>query len=185
MPELAELPISLPRFVALLREALRTVGSAAVARDPRREFGPAETRRLARGGFDLTALARDAVDPVARTMAEYAALLGSALDVKQAAERLGVDASRVRQQLAERSLYGIKVAGEWRLPGFQFGPEGRVPAIEKVVRVLPRGLHPVEVWSWFTTPNADLVIADAPVSPRDWLLSGGDAARAAAMAEDL
>src|SRR5882757_4754019 len=58
-------------------------------------------------------------DPLARSIADYMALLETSLTTSQAAKYLKVDPSRVRQRLRERSLYGIEYDGEKRLPRFQ------------------------------------------------------------------
>lgn len=52
--------------------------------------------------------------------ADYMALLESSHSTAEAARFLGVDASRIRQRIRERSLYGIEYENAWRLPRFQF-----------------------------------------------------------------
>jgi hypothetical protein len=91
-----------------------------------------------------------------------------------------VDPSRVRQRLAAGTAYGIRVEGRWRLPRFQFTDDGRrlVPGFGKIAPRLTE-LHPLDMATWFTTPQSDLVlgVADAEeiaVSPRQWLLGGGE-----------
>jgi hypothetical protein len=42
---------------------------------------------------------------------------------------------------------------------------------------LDRGIHPVAVYTWFTSPDPDLTIdanEEITLSPRDWLRSGRD-----------
>jgi hypothetical protein len=46
--------------------------------------------------------------------------------------------------------------------------------MERVLPVLESELHPVVVYRWFVSKNADLVYEGEPVSPRDWLVSGND-----------
>lgn len=115
--------------------------------------------------------------------------MASALTAAQAAKRLGVNASRIRQRLAgpRRTLYGIKRDGEWRLSRFQFVRKGLLPGIGDVVAALDPKLHPVVVWRWFTTPNPDLLREgqDEPLSPLDWLRAGGDPDEVSTLAEDL
>ena len=50
-----------------------------------------------------------------------------------------------------------------------------------------RSLHPVAVLNWFMVPNPDLYLYEeaGPVSPRYWLLSGGDPEVLAHLAEEL
>jgi hypothetical protein len=122
---------------------------------------------------------------VERTIARYAALLAESRTVAEAAEVLGVDESRVRQRLAARTLYGLKRGRDWHLPAFQFADEGEVPNIGAVVSRLHPDLHPVAVANWFTLPTPDLLIEGEPVSPRDWLRSGGAPGLVAAMAAEL
>ncbi len=109
------------------------------------------------------------------------------LSVAQAARKLGIDESRVRHRLSERTLFGTKVRGTWVLPAFQFSTDGPVPGIEQVLPHIPADLHPVALLNWFTLPEPDLVVGEeeTPVSPRDWLLMGRDPKVAANLAESL
>ena len=159
-------------------------GNPATA-DPASHFTEAERAELEGGGFDLRPVPSTEGDPAARTVARFAELLITALVVPEVAELLGVDASRIRQRLAERSLYGVKAGRAWRLPRFQFTVDGVVPGIDVVLRRLPDDLHPVAAWRWMTTPTPDLVVDDQPVSPRDWLRGGGDPESAALLAAAL
>lgn len=182
------------QLVRLVLEAIRRLPSAPRREAPERDLTPRERAALERAGFSFAPLpgavgeAAAAYDPLARTVAEYTALLATAWPAPQAAHWLDVDASRVRQRLARRSLYGIKLADGWRLPAFQFdaaAPGRVVPGIERVLPRLDPTLHPVGVYRWFAQPNPDLVVAGEPVSPLDWLRTGGDPAEAAALAADL
>src|SRR5262249_29067953 len=130
---------------------------------------------------DLAPLRSDDPRPDLRAAAEHAGLAASALTVSQAAARLGGAGSRIRQRLAARTLFGIRVEGSWRLPLFQFTDDGR-SLVTSFGTIVPRlaDLHPLDVATWFTTPHGDLVLAVAgdeeiAVSPREWLLGGGDA----------
>ena len=172
----------------LVLEAVRRLPPAPCRQHAERELRSEDRAALLRGGFSFAPLPPGADDPLARTVAEYAALLATALPVPAGARLLGVDDSRVRQRLARRSLYGVKLADGWRLPAFQFDPArpGRLaPGLDRVLPRLDPTLHPVGVYRWFTLPNPDLVLDDAPVSPLDWLRTGGDPAEVAALAADL
>jgi hypothetical protein len=133
---------------------------------------------LAEGGFELDGPDLGAEDPLLRGALEYAAMRATALTTKEAANRLGVNDSRVRQRLAERTLYGLKVEEEWRLPLFQFEREGGlVPGIDRVIPKLDESLSAIAVFHWFTIKNPDLASAethDEPVSPLTWLRLGLD-----------
>jgi hypothetical protein len=171
-------------FLGLVRDAaeqLRTVP----ALDPRKQLSSAEAEALERGGFSLAVPRRHQGGLAPGTVAAYVAMMDDALSVGEAAKRLHVDQSRVRQLLANRSLYGVKAKGEWRLPRFQFAARGTVPGIQEVLRAVPGDLHPVEVLTWLGNPDPDLEIGDQALSPLDWLRSGGDPERASEVARDL
>ena len=143
------------------------------------------------------ALARGGVEPVSaeelrlvegQAAAAYQQLRARSLSVEDAADRLGVNASRVRQRLAERSLYGLKDGNAWFLPAFQFAAHGLVPGIDVVFRRLPSDLSPMAVSRWLATPNPDLTTRDddeRPLSPRQWLLQGNPPEAAAVLAAAL
>jgi excisionase family DNA binding protein len=163
----------------------RVVGTAAAAARPP-ELTEAEARVLAAGGGRSIPEAQ--VSAGALLANAYSEILESALSVDQAAERLGVNGSRVRQRLADRSLYGIKHGGGWRLPAFQFGKRGLVPGLDEVLPALPKDLNVVAVVRWFGTPNPDLCTRDQderPLTPLEWLAQGHAPQAAAELARDL
>lgn len=126
-------------------------------------------------------------DPLIRTQAQYMALLEESLSAAQAAKVLNVDVSRVRQRLRERSLFGIEHEGSWRLPHFQFERRRVIPGLAAVLKALPEDLFPLDVVDWFALPDADLQLENdpAPLSPREWLLSGRPVQPVVAIARDL
>jgi hypothetical protein len=162
--------------VALAMETALTAARFEVPYpDPRATFSPSQLRLLKEGGFSVEQRELGVDDPIVQTAFEYALLRSTALTTRQAADRLGVNDSRVRQRLGEGALFGIKAGDEWRLPLFQFAPEGLVPGIDRVLAQLPRNLNPVVVHRWFRTPNPDLEGADGNAqSPLDWLQTGND-----------
>jgi hypothetical protein len=115
------------------------------------------------------------------------ALLEESLSAAQAAKLLGVDVSRIRQRLRDRSLFGVEHEGTWRLPHFQFERRLVIPGLARVLKALPEDLFPLDVVDWFVLPDADLQLkSDAvPLSPREWLLSGRPVDAVAAVARDL
>jgi len=174
-------------FEQVVTEALTTVLGERYRTDPATSLTAAERDALRRGGMDLAPVEWGREDPLLRTAAEYAVLVASAYTVSQVAELLRVEASRIRQRLAARTLYGVKDRGNWRLPRFQFEHGQLVPHVGLVFARLRTGLHPVGVWRWFTTANPDLVVGEdeTPVSPLDWLRAGFDAAKVADLASEL
>jgi hypothetical protein len=147
----------------------------------------AEDSALARGGVaGVTDEETRVVE--ARMAAAYERIRATGLSVDDAAGRLGVNASRIRQRLAERSLFGVKDGNSWILPAFQFHAQGAVPGLEVVVRRLPRDIGPVAVARWFDSPNPDLCTRDdeeRPMTPLQWLLAGNPPGAAAELAAAL
>lgn len=138
---------------------------------PRVPLGEAEQRVL---GADRDKPVRS--DLVRETARAYGELLAGSLSVNRAARLLGATPGRIRQRLAgpRRTLYGVKMSGEWFLPAFQFDARRTVPGIDEVIAVLDPECHPLGVERWFRLPETDLE-ADgqgAPMSPLDWLRSG-------------
>lgn len=122
----------------------------------------------------------------AQSLADYAALIKTSLSVDAMAERLGVNTSRIRQRLAERSLYGFRAGGRWRLPDFQLDGDASLPGLAAVLAVLDPELHPLEVETFFLTPAPELVATttDGPLAPRDWLRLGLPTAAAVSLAAE-
>ncbi len=141
-----------------------------------------EIKLLRAGG--LSPATEPGPDPLTETTVAFAALLQTSLTTTQAAERLGVHISRVRQLLAG-PLYGFQLEGHWRIPRFQFGDRGLVPNIEQVNAALNRSLHPVALYRWYTTPDPDLETEAGPVSPLAWLAAGYDPLAVRTLAADL
>jgi excisionase family DNA binding protein len=166
----AERDLSTDEVLAVLEDALASVEAAHAQRG--RELSAAEERVLAAEGLGRPRGNREAVK---RSLGHYTHTLQEALTTKQAAHRLGVTESRVRQLLGERRLYGIKAhRGGWRLPLWQFSGGQVVPGLERVLERLSPGLHPLGVEGFLTTPKPELVLGDQNVSPLEWLTAGGD-----------
>jgi hypothetical protein len=186
----AGLHVAVAELEALFQSAIETALPPYQAVDARQNLSTGELSFLHEAGVDLTEFAPldpGVVAPELHTAALSAGLLATSLSVTQVASRLSVDASRIRQRLANHSLYGLRKGGAWRLPQFQFTDDGSqvVPGFGDIAPTLC-GLFPVDVATWFTTPHVDLVDAeDTPLSPRDWLLGGGDSAALLPLIEEL
>lgn len=174
-----------------LRFASQIVASLPTGRwvaEPAGEFSPTEAEVLEGGGLDLSPPVAGEPAPLARTAARYAAMLATALTTREAAGLLGTGESRVRQRLKDGTLYGVKARRENRLPAFQFEGGGEVPGVGGVLRHVDRSVHPVALLNWFTLPSPDLHLdeeEEGAVSPREWLLSGGDPGVLVPLAEEL
>lgn len=171
---------------ATLRSRVRNL---IANQERRRSFNESYARVLfdaARGASDLTAEERKVLEragfpldreltstPLAVRAAKYDTLITSSLTTEQAAKRLGVNTSRIRQRLlTPPQLYGIRRGNTWCLPLFQFTSKGLVHGIDKVIARLDPNLDPVAVETWFTTPNLDLETDSLTLSPLDWLKTG-------------
>ncbi len=165
------------RLDFLVKEAVSRLHRTLYRSNARTDLTLAEAEALEKGGFVLEPDVAGGEDPLAQTVAEYAALLKSSLSTAEAAKRLGVDPSRIRQRLTSEppTLYGIRIGASWYIPELQFDGNELVRGIGEVVSQLDPELHPVAVLRWLTTPSPDLPADEAQgrnLSPRDWLRLG-------------
>ena len=146
----------------------------------------AEQHVLLEGGLRLER--ESGPDPMAETVAKYAAIVVRSFSSKSASRLLGVAPSRIRQMVVNRSLYSFLLDGTRHIPDFQFSDTGLVPNIASVNRALDPSAHPVAVYSWYHTPNPDLFAdgdVDRIVSPLDWLNAGYETDKLLLIAADL
>lgn len=153
-------------------------------------FTADERALLARGGFDADSLVDSGIDPIEVAASEFARLRNESYTTEEAATVLGVSVGRIRQRLTSipPSLYGIKAAGDWRIPRFQFEGQHLIAGIESVVAQLRAELNPVAVWRWFTTANPDLPADEDEtrlLTPLEWLRTGGASEIVGMLASDL
>lgn len=180
----AGLPTDPDRFVTRVFAALegvraQTVGNAVS------QLSEADVAELRAIGLDPDAAKGAYAIAAGQTAEKMAAIFADALTVEEAAASLKVTPGRVRQMLNDGSLYGMKVEAGWLIPAFEFANGELVRNIRTVNTALRPGLHPVAVFNWFTLPDQGLRIENVPVSPREWLLSGGDPERVARSAAEL
>lgn len=180
----AGLPDDPTRFVELVKDAIRTVVLVRQAGDPS-ALTDAEVRELREIGLAPEANTARLREATRSATAKMAAILADSLSVQDAANRMELHQSRLRQMLLDRSLFGVKVDGEWRVPAFQLSGKRQVRNLGPVLRATPPNLHPVELLNWLVRPNRALRLEDQPVSPLAWLESGGDQDPVAAIASEL
>ena len=151
------------------------------------ELTAGEQEVLIDAGVDLSAEPRAA--PLAATASLYAAIVDTGLTTDEVAKRLNTRPSRVRQMIAERTLYSVLLDDRHCIPIFQFEQDGGlIPNITKVNAALPDDLHPVDVYDWYMERDPDLFVEDrfdAPMSPLAWLRNGGDVKLVLALAQRL
>lgn len=105
------------------------------------------------------------------------------LSTNEAAERLGIEATSVRQRTSKKLLYSFLSGKNRRYPNWQFmsGNQGVLPHLASLVAEIPSDLHPAVVRGFMTTPKESLYFnapsesgADKPyVTPAEWLAEGG------------
>jgi len=164
-------------------------GSHRAGQSPTDALSQGEANALQRVGLSLEPFATsERTDPLARTVVDFMALLQSSYTTAEAAQLLGVNASRIRQKLKEHSLYAVRDEREWRLPRFQFEQRRPLPGLASVLAQCPADLNPLAVAEWFLLPNPDLESEDRDgeaTSPRDWLLAGRPPAAVARLLREL
>ena len=148
----------------------------------------AEEQEVLREG-GLTLEPTPGSDPLAQTAVKYAAIVKRSLSTKEVSRRLGLAPSRIRQMIADRSLYSFLIGRNRYIPDFQFETDDRlVPNITRVNKALNPRMHPVEVYNWYHLENVDLFLnedIDNIVSPLDWLKAGQDVERVVFLAHRL
>jgi hypothetical protein len=179
----AGLKVTAHEFLSLVEDAAKRLTPPQV--DPAAHFTESERMALADVGLDLTPRGDDEGDPRARTVAEQAVLRDTALSVNQAAERVGVDSSRIRHRIGSGRLIGWKDRGGWRLPVWQFTDTDVLPGLEIVLASMPSDQPALVLANFMTTPQEDLELGDRPVTPREWLMAGGSARRVADLASTI
>ena len=174
-----------PALNAALRRAIDTLRRTLYAPSIH-ELTAQELALLRQAGVDVDEHP-DREDPLGAYAAAFGAILATSLSPAQAAARLGgVTQVRVRQTIADGTLYAVRIDGRWKIPSFQFHEDALVPNIGAVNAVVPRTLDAVSVLRWYTTPDGELETPDGhALSPLAWLQGGRDPAPVVDIARDL
>jgi len=107
-------------------------------------------------------------------VADYARLVENGLTTEQVGATLHLSVAAVRKRIAEHTLWAIKDNGRWLLPALQFDEDGLIQGMERIIRLVSVGIHPLSVCGLLTCPQAELSQGGAPVSLVEWLRAGGD-----------
>ena len=145
-----------------------------------REMPEEEQAILRDAGFALKRRVDPSADPLAASVVKYAALVERSLSANEASGKLGLTPGRIRQMISDRSIYSFLIGHKRHIPDFQFEGDRLTPNIARVNRALPREMHPVAVYNWYSQPHVDLFVGGDPentVSPLDWLRTGRDTDR--------
>lgn len=148
----------------------------------------AEAQALAAVGLRKTSQTKkDAERARARYVSTFLDLFRNADTPTELAEKLGLDPSRIRQRIRDRTLLTVELNGAKRIPRFQFEGNVEVPGLPKVLAATDEQVSTLVFAMWFLSPSSDLAWEedDTPTSPRDWLLRTGDVAAVVALAEHL
>ncbi len=180
----AGLPGDPAHFLELVKDAVRRVVFARHVADPS-ALTNHEITELREIGLDPLVSATDFDDASEATTAKMTAILADSMTVEDGAVLINLHPSRLRQMLSDRSMYGIKEAGGWRLPAFQFAGHRQVRNLGPVLRAAPERLHPIELFNWLTRPEPALLIEGRATSPIEWLELGGAVEPVAAIAAEL
>jgi hypothetical protein len=172
-----------PEGVRIVRSIVRLVADEVESMGARAELPDEEREEWEAAGavFDRKATARSR----SRRIGAYVDLIGRSLQGDAAVARLlGVDRTRISQRLAEHSLYAFANGDDRMYPRWQFDGGKALRGLKTVLGAMDATVHPLVVDHWFRTPNVDLVVDDEPMSPLEWLRSGGDPGRAAELVPD-
>lgn len=163
--------LTLDEFTDELREEL----DARMHGDP---------RALTRGERDVLISigvpGQDLDEPLPHAVADTAATLlneaAGMLTTAAMADVLGRSESRIRGAIADGSLLGVRIGRAWRLPAWQVTDGRPLPHLRKIIAAVPAGVSPATIGRVMTTPTDELFLDGGAVSPRQWLLAGGDPA---------
>jgi excisionase family DNA binding protein len=81
-------------------------------------------------------------------------VFSDALDVKEAAERLGVSPATVDEMVHNGDLVAVRLGGTWLLPAWQFYADGVLPGVRRVLEEWPGSTVTLSMWA--CTPSGQL-----------------------------
>ncbi len=149
----------------------------------------AEVEALTEVGIDLAGRPGDpaGVGQLALTQARVGRFRDDALTVAEAAARVGLSTSRIRQLIGAGDLIAIPGQDGHLLPDWQFLGDAFVPALSTLGTAAGSAstVHPLALARFMTRPDVDLVVDGRPMTPVQWLVAGGDPDRVAALAAPL
>ncbi len=155
-------------------DQLRGELAAHVQADPRAltaaERGVLQSIGVAPADLDAPLAAGDVVTTAAHVLAATADMLTT----DAMAHALDRSESRVRGAIADGSLAAVRVGRTWRLPAWQMEAGRPIPHLRKIIVAKPDDVSWALVGRVMTSPTDELYVDGHAVSPRTWLLDGGD-----------
>lgn len=163
--------------------------AAPVSLDPERTLTSGELEALKQVGMAPTRATADRAEKARKdSLYAFFHIFRTSLPTSAVASMLGVNPSRIRQRIKERTLLALSDGGESRFPAVQFHSNAELPGLRIALPALPAGISTLEAVAWLSTPSVDLAGLDADdevrpaISPRDYLLQTGDGTRVAELA---
>lgn len=176
---------------ALVADWLEILAETVQEREPRGSgMTAAQEDRLVRSGALsserlASAKARVAGGSLVRRLGESRAhTLADSLTPSEVSTLLHIDQSTVSHRRSDGGLYSFTVGRGRRYPSWQFVDGGGVlPGLAVIVKSIPKEMHPTTVRGIMTTPQPTMRAGGASLTPRDWLVGGGDVERVTAVFE--
>jgi excisionase family DNA binding protein len=81
-------------------------------------------------------------------------VFADALDIKAAADRIGVSPATVAEMVHNRELVAVRLGGAWRFPAWQFSTGGVLPGVRGVLEEWPGSTVSLSVWA--CSPSQEL-----------------------------
>jgi hypothetical protein len=100
----------------------------------------------------------------------------SSIPSAAAAKALGITTDDVLARARRDDLHSYETPSGRLFPDWQFGSAGVVPHVAEVLDAVAEFVHPASLQGFMTTAQSGLIRAGRSVSPRHWLLDGGDPA---------
>lgn len=120
-------------------------------------------------------VARGELDELEHQTAQHA--LDQALRTEEVATRLGIDTDEVERRLREQTLFAFTSNDQRHYPKWQFTADADQPVLSglaEVVDAIPAGMLGATILGFMTMTQDETRINGVSVTPRTWLLSGGD-----------
>lgn len=133
------------------------------------------------GSLDERNAARDAATAAADAARRASRLAAGSLSLAEAAERLGVDRSRVSRRCSTGRLYSFTLDGTVRIPRWQLAGDRLLPGLEQVVPAIPAETTPLLIEAVMTAPQEET----GSLPPVDFLAEGGAPRVVVEMVADL